>query len=85
MNIAYAITSFKQLTGDLLTPGSVPGPVRGVTGKKKKKKKMAKMMTTIMIIMMIMMMIIIVLLFSAPPKGVVHSGYKCLASILLYS
>ena len=33
MSVADSITSFKQLAGDPLTPGSVPYPERGATGK----------------------------------------------------
>ena len=55
LSVADSITSFKQLAGDTLTPGSVPYPERGATGKKKKKKKMM-MVTMMMMLMMIMMM-----------------------------
>ena len=40
LSVADSITSFKQLAGDPLTPGSVPYPERGVIGKKKKKMMM---------------------------------------------
>ena len=72
MGVADSITSFKQLAGDLLTPGPVPYPERGATGKKKKKKKkmttmmmMMMMMTmtmTMMMIMMMMMMVVVVVI-----------------------
>ena len=33
MSVADLITSFKQLVGNPLTPGSVPSPVMGCNGK----------------------------------------------------
>ena len=37
---ANSVTSFKQLAGDPMAPGLVPGPVMGAKDKKKKKKKL---------------------------------------------
>ena len=40
MGVVDSITSFKQLTGGPLTPGSVSGLLKRVTRKKKKKLMM---------------------------------------------
>ena len=34
-----SITSFKQLIGDPLTPGSVSGPVRGETRRRRRRRR----------------------------------------------
>ena len=39
LSVADSITSFKQLIGGPLTPGSVSSPVRGVTRSRRKKRK----------------------------------------------
>ena len=39
MGEADSITSFKQLAGDTLTPGSVPYPERGATGKEDEEEE----------------------------------------------
>ena len=38
MSVADSITSFKQLVGDPLTPGSVPSPEMGRNGKEKEEE-----------------------------------------------
>ena len=62
LSVADSITSFKQLAGDTLTPGSVPYPEKGATGKKKKKKKKKKMMLMMMMMMMMMMMLMMMMM-----------------------
>ena len=58
-------TSFKQFEANSLTPGPIPGPVRGVMGKKKKKKKKEKkeekMIKIIMVAMKRTMFLIMIL------------------------